>query len=187
MNRRGNTIGIRIGAVALAVASPALLAGCGDDADAGSGDGLVRDGVLTVELSDFRFGELPDSVPAGTRLTVENTSTVELHELVAVRLDDDDDRPVDEIVGGDLGALFAAGPPAAVVLAAPGGGEPIPAVGDGTLTEPGRYLLVCMIPTGADPAEYLAAAAAASDGPPKVPGGPPHVAHGMYAELEVTS
>ena len=41
-----------------------------------------------------------------------------------------------------------------------------------------------MIPTGADPAVYLEAAAA-SDGPPQVDGGPPHVAHGMFAELTV--
>ena len=61
----------------------------------------------------------------------------------------------------------------------------IAAVGDGTLAEPGRYVVLCLIPTGADPAEYLAAAAT-SDGPPQVDGGPPHIAHGMFAELVVT-
>lgn len=41
-------------------------------------------------------------------------------------------------------------------------------------------------PTGVAPDEYLAAAAASGGGPPDVPGGPPHFAHGMVAELTVT-
>jgi hypothetical protein len=60
------------------------------------------------------------------------------------------------------------------------------AVGDGTLTEPGRYVLMCFIPTGADPDEYLSAAAASEgEAPTGVAGGPPHVVNGMYAELHV--
>jgi hypothetical protein len=71
-----------------------------------------------------------------------------------------------------------------VLLAAPGG-EQIPAVGDGILADPGRYAIVCVIPTGADPDEYLAAAAESDAGPPDVAGGPPHIANGMFAELVV--
>ena len=63
-------------------------------------------------------------------------------------------------------------------------------VGDGTLREPGRYLLVCFIPTGADPVEVMeamtAAAADPNAGPPQIDGGPPHLAAGMIAELVVT-
>jgi hypothetical protein len=44
---------------------------------------------------------------------------------------------------------------------------------------------VCFIPTGADPQEYLTAAQEATDGPPQVEGGPPHVVHGMFAEFTV--
>ncbi|MEQ9161428.1 MAG: hypothetical protein RLN74_01900, partial [Ilumatobacter fluminis] len=62
----------------------------------------------------------------------------------------------------------------------------IEAVGDGTLSEPGRYVLMCFIPIGADPDEYLAAVAAAGGGKPDgVAGGPPHFTAGMYAELVV--
>jgi hypothetical protein len=61
----------------------------------------------------------------------------------------------------------------------------IPAVGDGTLSEPGRYLILCSIPTGADPDEYLKAAAESQGGPPEVPGGPPHLVNGMYGEIVV--
>jgi hypothetical protein len=59
-------------------------------------------------------------------------------------------------------------------------------VGDGTLVEPGRYAIACFIPTGADPAEYLEAAAQTEEGPPQgVAGGPPHFVQGMVAELVV--
>lgn len=159
------------------LASTAVLASaCGDDADAS--------GTITVHAKDFEFEDLPDKVAPGTVFELVNDAPTELHELVALRLPDDESRPVDEIVHGDLGSLFA-GPPAFVLLAPPGGDQVV-AVGDGTLTEPGRYLVLCMIPTGVDPAEYLAAAAQASDGPPQIENaGPPHVAHGMYAELTV--
>ena len=142
--------------------------------------------TLKVVLEDYAFQDLPASVPAGTRLTVVNEAERELHELVAIRLADDEDRTADELAHDPdaLGALLTSGPPATVLLAAPGG-EQIPAVGDGTLSEPGRYLLICMIPSGVDPDVYLEAAAQSDGGPPQVEGGPPHVAHGMFAELVV--
>jgi len=91
---------------AVAIAGAATLSACGDDAGA-----AAEVGVLTVEMADFHYGDLPEEVPAGTRLTIENTSTAELHELVAIRLPDDDDRNVEEILDGDPSALFADGPP----------------------------------------------------------------------------
>jgi hypothetical protein len=170
---------VRRSALALCLCAPLVFAACGDDTDAGTADG-----VLDVTLSDFSFGDLPDEVAAGTRLEVDNTSDDELHELVAVRLADGDDRPVDEIVASGLDAVLSAGPPAAVLLAAPGGVQ-IAAVGDGVLADPGRYLLLCAIPTGADVGEYLEAART-SDGPPQVDGGPPHFVNGMVDAIVVT-
>lgn len=82
-------------------------------------------------------------------------------------------------------ALLDGGEPEAVLLARPGSDETIPAVGDGTLTEPGRYVIACFIPQGADPDEYLNAAAESEGGPPDVAGGPPHFVLGMQAELRV--
>ena len=165
----------------LAAVAPLTLAACGDDADAAGG---ISDGVLTVDLADFSFGELPESVPAGTRLAVESASDTELHELVAIRLPDGEQRPAADIVHDSLADVLAGGPPTAVLLAAPGG-EQIAAVGDGTLAEPGRYLILCAIPTGADPAEYLAAAAASNGEQPQVAGGAPHFTHGMFDDLVV--
>ena len=141
-----------------------------------------------VTLSDYEFTGLPDEVAAGSTLTVVNTATTELHELVAIRLPDDEERSVEELLAlpeAELGAILGAGPPATVLLAPPGG-EQIPAVGDGTLSEPGRYAIICSIPTGASPEEYMSAAAASNGAPPQVAGGPPHMVHGMFAELTVS-
>lgn len=142
--------------------------------------------VITVEMVDYGYGGLPDTMRVGSRLEVTNSSETELHELVAIRLPDDETRSVGELLSlppEEIAPLMAA-MPAAVLLAAPGGGPQIAAVGDGRLTEPGRYAIICAIPTGADPAAYLEAAAT-SEGPPDVPGGPPHFVSGMYGELVV--
>jgi hypothetical protein len=143
--------------------------------------------VIEIEAVDYAFENLPASVSAGTRLTLTNSAQAELHELVAIRLPDEETRSVDELLQlpeAELGAIMGAAQPAAVLLAPPGG-EQIAAVGDGTLTEPGRYVVICAIPSGADPAAYLEAAAASAEGPPEVEGGPPHFVHGMFAELVV--
>lgn len=144
--------------------------------------------TVTVDGVDYGFENLPASVPAGTRLALHNASANELHELVAFRLDDDNTTPLDELVTlpeAELNAVLGA--PVAVMLQAPGSDELIPAVGDGVLSESGRYAVLCFIPSGADPAEYLRKAAESGGGPPQgVAGGAPHFVHGMYAELEVT-
>ena len=54
--------------------------------------------TATVRLVDFGFEDLPESVPAGTKLEIVNESTVELHELVAFRLPDDEQRPLSELM-----------------------------------------------------------------------------------------
>lgn len=174
------------------VAFGLLVGACGDDdADSAAPKPIVDSDdvaeVIEVHTVDFAFEDLPESVPAGTRLTLVNDSAVELHELVALRIPDDETRSVEELLAlpeEELGAMMQ-GPPAAVLLAAPGG-EQVEAIGDGTLTEPGRYAIVCFIPTGVDPDVYLKASAG-KDGPPEIDGaGPPHVVHGMHAELTVT-
>ena len=144
-------------------------------------------GEYEVTLSDYEFTGLPDEVAAGSKLTVVNTATTELHELVAIRLPGDEERSVEELVAlpeDEVAAILGGGPPAAVLLAPPGG-EQIAAVGDGTLSEPGRYAIICSIPTGVAPEVYLKAAAESNGAPPQVEGGAPHLAHGMFAELIV--
>ena len=148
------------------------------------GDTATTPGTLEVTAVDYAFEGLPETVPAGTKLTFTNSSTAELHELVAMRIPDEETRSLEELLTlpeSELGAIFG-GPPATVLLAPPSG-EQIAALGDGTLAEPGRYALVCFVPTGADPDAYLAEAG--PDGPPDAAGGPPHIVHGMHAELVV--
>jgi hypothetical protein len=178
------------------------LAACGDDdatdadADApevtdGTDDGTDDEGaaagddVVEVEMADYEYIGLPGAVPTGTTLTVTNSSEAEIHELVAIRLPDDEDRPVPELLElpPEEQEVLASGPPAMVLVAPPGGSQ-ISVVGDGSLTDAGRYAIACFIPTGADPDEFMAAAAE-SDGPPDVAGGPPHFVQGMWAELIV--
>ena len=124
-------------------------------------------------------------MPVGTTFTLVNVSSVEVHELVAMRLTDDETRPAAELIQLPQEELFGitAGPPRMVLIAPPGAGS-MPELGDGSFTEPGRYLLLCFIPAGADPEAFLAAAAA-TDGPPQVAGGPPHFVLGMFAEVIV--
>ena len=167
--RRGAAVG---GLAALALLGAAC--GGGDD-------------TKTVTAVDYRFEKLPRSVEAGTTLKLKNSSDKELHEMVVARLPDGETRSAEELLRlpeEELGGLFQ-GPPALVTFAPPGDGEPILAVGDGKLTEKGRYLVMCSIPTGADPAAFLQAAQSASGGPPQVAGGPPHFTHGMYGEITV--
>ena len=158
---------------ALAAMAVATACGGGDD-------------TKTVTASDYAFQNLPKSVSAGTTLQLKNSSTKELHEMIVLRIPDGERRPVQELVNlpeAEQEAIFGGGKPAMVLLAPPGGGETTKAVGDGKLTDKGRYAVVCFIPLGADPAAYLNAPP--SDGPPQVAGGPPHVTQGMFGEITV--
>ncbi len=177
----------------IAAAIGTVASACGDDTDTASPTttSTTLDDAATVEVVavDYAFEDLPARVPAGTALSMRNQSTVELHELIAFHLADDEQRSAEELMAlpeQELGALFADAPD--VGLATPPGESSFPVIGDGTLTEPGRYLVVCAIPTGADPDEAMAAmqdAAQSQSGPPQINGGPPHFAHGMYGELVV--
>lgn len=166
----------RTGAVAAMAVLAAACGGGGDD-------------TRTVTAADYSFQDLPKSVDAGTTFTFKNSSTKELHEMVMIRIPDSEKRPVSELVKlpeSEQNAIFGTAEPAMVLLAGPNGGEMIKAVGDGKVTEKGRYAVVCFIPTGADPAVYLAAAQASTGGPPNIPNaGPPHAVQGMFGEITV--
>jgi hypothetical protein len=195
-------------AVAGLVTGALLFAACGDDedpiedADSTATATVTRTATATtstatsetgetVEVTavDYEFEDLPESIEAGTMLTLKNDSDAEAHELVAIRLPDNETRPVSELItlpDEELGEIVST-EPAVVLIAAPGE-EGMAVVGDGTITEPGRYAVVCFIPVGADPAEVLAGPPAddATPAAEEEPAGPPpHAAEGMYAELTV--
>lgn len=156
-----------------------VLSACGDD------DPDAASGPIEIGAIDFAYVDVPDQVKAGAVLNLNNDSAGEVHELVAIRLPDDEDRSVEELVQlppDELGAFF---PLVETVIVAPPGESGFAVEGTGALSEPGRYAIICVIPTGADPSEYLAAAAESEGGPPDVAGGPPHIVNGMFAELTV--
>lgn len=174
---------------ALAVLALAgLVTACGDDDDTATAPATGADDAPTVEVTavDFAYEGLPETVAAGTTLRLANSSPGEIHELVAFRIADDDARSIDDLVMLPPDELLGLiGPEPAMVLLTPPGGDQIAAVGDGVVTEPGRYGVICVIPTGADPVEYLEASAESEGGPPDVDGGPPHITEGMFAEFVV--
>ncbi len=141
--------------------------------------------VVEIQAIDYAYAGLPSEVEAGTEIRLVNESESELHEFVAIRLPDDETRSVQELVQlppEELAGLF---PFVSTVIIAPPTEAGFPVEGTGVLTEPGRYAIICAIPTGADPAEYLAAAAESEGGPPEVAGGPPHFVQGMIGEVIV--
>jgi hypothetical protein len=172
----------------LVTAMTYLLAGCGDSEPAAVAAPVPTD--IAVRATDFHFHDLPDHVIVGSTVTLVNDAPTEMHELVALRLADDETRTAEEIMAlpqEEMVAVFESSPPAMVILAGPGQ-DPVTAVGDGTFTEPGRYLIICAIPTGVSAEDYFAAVAQSDgEGPPQVDGGPPHFVHGMFAELEVVA
>ena len=142
--------------------------------------------ALEVTAVDYAFEGLPSTVAAGTRISLVNASeNNEAHEFVAIRIPDEETRPVSELVAlpeEEINAIFGTTEPATVILTAPGETDvPGPVVGDGTLSEPGRYAVVCFLPVGGDPAVVLDPNA---EGPPESDA-PPHAAQGMFAEVTV--
>ena len=144
--------------------------------------------AVEITAVDYAFEDVPESVAPGTELTLTNASESEVHEMVVFRVDDEQTMSLDEIV--QSAAEESDGPPpewlqfAGVGVAMPGESGFAPE-GPVVLDEPGRYLLLCFIPTGADPAAYEEAMASGATEAPQVEGGPPHVAQGMAAQLVV--
>jgi len=145
--------------------------------------------VVTVDGVDYGFENLPAEITAGTMLSFQNVSDKEFHEMVVIRIPDEETRSVEELVAlteEEQKAIFGDALPALVAVAGPGEAG-MPVLGDGTIAEPGRYAVVCFIPIGADPAAVAEAMQTESSEPPDLGGGPPHVTAGMFAEVLVTA
>ncbi len=171
-------LALRLGLVAVA-AGLVFSVACGGDDDSDSPK------TYGVKAQDYGFAGVPKTVVSGSKLEMTNTSNKELHEMVVIRLPNDEKRPVGDLIklsDEELGVI-AETEPAMVLIAAPGE-DAMAVLGDGTLTEKGRYAVLCFIPTGADPDAYLAATEN-GDGPPEVEGGEPHAFKGMYGEVTV--
>lgn len=167
--------------IGMAVAA-ALLGACGDD---GGSTAAGAGPDVSVEAADYAFVGLPKEIPAGSTVGLRNTSRLEAHELVAFRVPDHEKRSAQELLALPQAEAMEAlgGKPAIVVIAAPRSDGFAPS-GGAMLAERGRYVIVCTVPTGADPKVFIDAASE-SEGPPDVPGGSPHFVHGMLGEITV--
>jgi hypothetical protein len=164
------------------IAAGTLLAACSSDEE----ETPPEPQTYTVNAIDFGYENLPAEARVGDSLTLTNASTTELHEIVAIALPAEEERSVADLMAlpeEELRTLFA-GAPAMVILVTPGSSDPIVAVGDPTVTAAGRYAILCGIPEGANPEEYMAAAATGEQ--PDVEGGPPHFVLGMFGEVNVS-
>ncbi len=159
-----------------------------DSATETTGDSMTAGETVELTAVDYAYEGIPDSIAAGSTLTLHNDSTIEVHEAVVLRIPDDETRSVEEIAAlseEEQSEIFPEdAPPAAVIVALPGeDGQAV--VGTGAITEPGRYAVVCFIPLGADPDVVREAMESGSDEQPDLGDGPPHVTQGMFAELVV--
>ena len=171
--------------VSLALVSAA----CGSDDDtAGTADTTTTTAeapeVTTVDViaRDYEFEGVPDTIAAGSTISLTTEEGGEPHEFVAVLIPESETRSVEELIAlpeEELGALFAEEPPL-VTIAFPGStDQPGPVVGDGTLTEPGRYIYLCTFPQGTT-VDDVANAQGPLEGDT-----PPHFTLGMVGELTV--
>src|SRR5690606_30532325 len=128
---------------------------------------------------------VPETVEAGTSFTFTNGSAVEFHELVLFNIPEGEDRPIEELLALPEGEAEAiVGEPLGVAVAAPNeDGEVV--MGELTVNDPGRYVMLCFIPVGADPDAVATAMAGAGGEEPDLGDGPPHAMEGMVAEFTV--
>ena len=138
--------------------------------------------AVGIVARNYAFEGVPEQAALDTRLTFRNAAD-EPHEMVLLRLNDDAP-PVEEFVqmpreeGQPYANLVG------VSIAMPG--QPgVIRQGDLLLDQPGTYVLLCGFPTGVTPEFIKENFAGPPEGPPPEDFGPPHVAHGMFASIEV--
>lgn len=195
----GGTPRGRTAAMALALAVAAGGVACGNDADPAQPEAdatsTADDTGEAIEVVgvDFAFEGLPAEATAGTSFTFTNASDEEVHEMIVMRVDDDDEtRPLEELLELPDEEVEQLVQPVGMQLALPGEDgidpeSPAAAAPPVTVSEPGRYLFLCFLPEGSDPAIYRAALDGEGDsGPPDAGDGPPHATLGMVTELTVT-
>lgn len=190
MQYGSRSIGTRLGRVV--VAATLVLSACATD-DADDTDAAEPDpqepaaATINVRADNYFFDGIPVDIEAGSILSLTNQASDEVHEIVAFRLPEDEQRSAAELTALPEEELEQAlgGPPATVIVALPGE-EGVAVEGDGSLNDPGRYLFLCLIPVGADPDVYAEAMQNPEDGPPEVEdAGPPHFVEGMFSEAVV--
>jgi hypothetical protein len=144
-------------------------------------------GTISVTGQDYAFRGVPELVATGAELTFTNSSAAEFHEMVVLRVLGGETLTVDELLALPEEEVESLTEFRGVLVAMPGEDAINPEGGDPwvTLTEPGRYILICAIPQGADPEAVTAAMQAAGGEPPALEGGAPHFTIGMRTGFTV--
>ena len=164
----------------------ATLTACGGDeptsrpsegANGASEPGAQAGGPLEVTGVEYKFKGLSGTVSAGTKLSFTNGGK-EAHELVLVRVNDDETRPLSKLLDLPEKDVQKVTKFQGVAVAGPGKDGKV-VEGDLTLAKPGRYAALCFIPVGTKDLPK-----GPNDKGDK-PSGPPHVAKGMVAEFTV--
>jgi hypothetical protein len=150
---------------------------CGPDGD-GTLPGMEADmpaddaTAVTITAKDYEFAGTDALAAGGTFAVTFTNEGKELHELMVMRVPDDETRSLDELLADEsAGEDFT---PVGSSFACPGATAEPAAV---DLSESGRYVIVCFIPTGAMPDtpiedfEHL---------------GAPHAMNGMAVEITVS-
>lgn len=165
----------------LIIAAALALAAC---ATAGS---EPVSGTIEVTGQDYSFFGVPEVVASGAEFTFTNGSGGEVHEMVLMKVADLETRTIEELLALPEGESDTLVEFQGVLVALPGeaGANPEGAGTSITVTEPGRYAVVCFIPQGADPAAVAEAMQGGAEGPPDLGDGTPHALLGMSAEFQV--
>jgi plastocyanin len=144
-------------------------------------------GTIEITGVDYAFNGVPGAVQTGAELTFTNASAAEVHEIVVLKIVDGEERTIDELLALPEAESESLVEFQGVLVALPGetGVNPEGPGTSITVSEAGRYAVVCFIPQGADPAEVQAAMAEGGEGPPDMGDGTPHAFLGMATEFQV--
>ncbi|HEX2419965.1 MAG TPA: hypothetical protein VHL55_00060 [Acidimicrobiia bacterium] len=161
-----------------------LVAACGQ------GGGEPVGGTIEVTGREYEFEGVPELVAPGAEFTFTNGGE-EVHEMIIIQVVEGETRTLEEILElpeEESDALIAQF--MGVLIDTPSG-ETFNPEGESTsisVTEPGRYAVVCFFPQGLDVETFESAMADAdtnAEGPPPLPEGTPHALLGMAAEFTV--
>ena len=124
MNRTTRLLGVLAASAVLAACTSAESAETDTDATADAPPRPTPMATDSVEITgvDYGFEGFPASLPVGTELTFRNGSDAEYHEMAVMRINDDEDRSVEELLAlGDeaMASMSFVG----VAAAAPGRGR----------------------------------------------------------------
>jgi hypothetical protein len=128
--------------------------------------------TLDVTATNYAFGGIGETVPAGTTVINLTNDGTEFHEMALVKLAEGEERPLEELLALPEEEVDAVITDKAFAFTPPGAATFVTADLD-----PGRYVAICFVPVGATPeALQTGATLNEEDG---------HFMHGMVSEFEV--